>query len=102
MQWMIESYGDRETERFTAGGTVRQWEPLSRQADKRLRILEATASLNDLALSQTGWKACKGSVKDSTRSGLTRNQSFVGATIHSQLSVMALEKLPLFLPSTKP
>ena len=101
MQWMIEGYGDRERSASPPAGQFVNGNPFSRQADRRLRILEATASLNDLALSQTGWKACKGS-EGSTRSGLTRNQSFVGATIHSQLSVMALEKLSLFLPSTKP
>ena len=46
---MIRSYRDRDTERFAAGAKVRQWEPLRRQAEKRLRILEAATSLGDLA-----------------------------------------------------
>ena len=46
---MIESYRNRETERFAAGQPIRQWEPFRRQAEKRLRILEAASSLNDLA-----------------------------------------------------
>jgi proteic killer suppression protein len=47
---MIRSYRDRETERFAAGERIRQWEPFRRQAEKRLRILEASTSLADLAL----------------------------------------------------
>ena len=46
---MIRSYRDRDTERFAAGERVRQWEPLRRQAEKRLRILDAAAGLPDLA-----------------------------------------------------
>jgi len=46
---MIRSYRDQDTERFTAGEKVRQWEPFRRQAEKRLRILDAAKSLGDLA-----------------------------------------------------
>jgi proteic killer suppression protein len=46
---MIRSYRNRETERFAAGEKIRQWEPFRRQAEKRLRILEAATSLSDLA-----------------------------------------------------
>jgi len=46
---MIRSYRDKETERFAAGGKARQWEPFRRQAEKRLRILDAATSLGDLA-----------------------------------------------------
>ncbi len=46
---MIRSYGDRETERFAGGEKVRHWEPFRRQAEKRLRILDAARSLGDLA-----------------------------------------------------
>src|SRR5206468_1456737 len=46
---MIRSYRDRDTERLAAGEKVRQWEPFRRQAEKRLRILEAAISLGDLA-----------------------------------------------------
>ncbi len=47
--WMIRSYRNRETERLGGGERVRQWEPFRRQAEKRLRILEAAKSLGDLA-----------------------------------------------------
>ena len=46
---MIRSYRDKDTERFAAGEKVRQWEPFRRQAEKRLRILDAVRSLGDLA-----------------------------------------------------
>lgn len=46
---MIRSYRDRETERLAAGQKVRRWEPFRRQAEKRLRILDAARSLSDLA-----------------------------------------------------
>ncbi len=46
---MITGYRDRNTERFAAGDKVRQWEAVRRQAEKRLRILDAAVSLNDLA-----------------------------------------------------
>ena len=46
---MIRSYRDRDTERFAAGEKVRLWEPFRRQAEKRLRILDAATSLGDFA-----------------------------------------------------
>ena len=46
---MIRSYRDKDTERFAAGEKIRQWEPFRRQAEKRLRILDAARSLGDLA-----------------------------------------------------
>ena len=61
---MIRSYHDRDTERFAAGAKVRQWEPLRRQAEKRLRILEAATSLGDLAaLNSNRLEALKGERK---------------------------------------
>jgi plasmid maintenance system killer protein len=39
----------RDTERFAAGGKVRQWEAIRQQAEKRLRILDAATSPGDLA-----------------------------------------------------
>ena len=45
---MIWSHRDRDTERFAAGERIRQWEPFRRQAEKRLRILDAATSLGDL------------------------------------------------------
>jgi proteic killer suppression protein len=46
---MIGSYRDRDTERLAAGEKVRRFEPFRRQAEKRLRILDAATSLGDLA-----------------------------------------------------
>ena len=46
---MIGSYRDRQTESLAAGETVRKWEAFRRQAEKRLRILDAAKSLSDLA-----------------------------------------------------
>ena len=46
---MILSYRNRDTERFAAGETVRKWVPFRRQAEKRLRILDAALSLGELA-----------------------------------------------------
>ncbi len=46
---MIRSYRDRDSERFALGETIRQWVPFCRQAEKRLRILDAAGSLADLA-----------------------------------------------------
>jgi len=45
---MIRSYRDKHTQRFATGERVRQFEPLRRQAEKRLRLLEAAESLEDL------------------------------------------------------
>ncbi|HVV47979.1 MAG TPA: type II toxin-antitoxin system RelE/ParE family toxin [Bryobacteraceae bacterium] len=45
---MILGYQDKDTERFAEGGRVRQWEAFRQQAEKRLRVLDAAASLNDL------------------------------------------------------
>jgi proteic killer suppression protein len=45
---MIRSFRDKKTERFAAGEKVSRFEPFRRQAEKRLRILEAATSLNDL------------------------------------------------------
>jgi len=46
---MIGSYRHRETEKFAAGAKVGKWESFRRQAEKRLRILDAATSLADLA-----------------------------------------------------
>ena len=48
---MIRSFRDRRTERFAEGEQVAQFEPFRRQAEKRLRLLEAATSLGDLAQS---------------------------------------------------
>jgi toxin HigB-1 len=46
---MIRSFRDRDTERFTAGVRIAAWEPFRRQAEKRLRFLDAATGLADLA-----------------------------------------------------
>lgn len=46
---MIRSYKDRKTQRFAEGDRVPQLEPFRKQAEKRLRILEAATGLRDLA-----------------------------------------------------
>ena len=45
---MIRSYCDRRTRRLADGERVLQFEPFRRQAEKRLRLLEAALSLDDL------------------------------------------------------
>jgi proteic killer suppression protein len=61
---MIRGYRDRDTERLAAGEKVRQWEPFRRQAEKRLRILDAATSLADLAaLNSNRLEALKGDRK---------------------------------------
>ena len=61
---MIRSYLGRDTERLAAGEQVRQWQPVRRQAEKRLRILDVAASLGDLAaLNSNRLEALKGNRK---------------------------------------
>ena len=61
---MIRSYRDKDTECFAAGEKVHQWEPFRRQAEKRLRILDAAMSLGDLAaLNSNRLEALKGDRK---------------------------------------
>ncbi len=61
---MIRSYVDRDTEKFAAGEKVRKWEPFRRQAEKRLRILDAATTLGDLAaLNSNRLEALKGNRK---------------------------------------
>lgn len=45
---MIRSYRDKRTERFANGKRVSQFESFRRQAEKRLRILDAAMTLEDL------------------------------------------------------
>lgn len=62
---MIRSYRDKDTERFAAGEKVRQWEPFREQGEKRLRILDAATTLNDLAaLNSNRLEALKGNRKN--------------------------------------
>ena len=46
---MINSYRDKKTENFANGQHVRAFQGFKRQAEKRLEILDAADSLNDLA-----------------------------------------------------
>jgi proteic killer suppression protein len=58
---MIRSYRDKETERFAGGERVRVWEPFRRQAEKRLRILNAATTPGDLtALNSNRLEALRG------------------------------------------
>ena len=45
---MIRSYRDRRTQRFVDGERVAPFEPFRRQAEKRLRVLDAAHTLDDL------------------------------------------------------
>jgi proteic killer suppression protein len=61
---MIRSYRERDTAAFADGGKARRWEPFRRQAEKRLRILDAATSLGDLAaLNSNRLEALKGNRK---------------------------------------
>ena len=58
---MIRSYRNRDTERFAAGDPARKWESFRRQAEKRLRILDAAMSRGELAaLNSNRLEALKG------------------------------------------
>ena len=46
---MIQGYKDKKTKLFAEGSFVRQFESFKRQAEKRLRILDAATSITDLA-----------------------------------------------------
>jgi proteic killer suppression protein len=46
---MILSYRDKRTEAFARGEFVREFQGFARQAYKRLEVLEAAATLTDLA-----------------------------------------------------
>ena len=61
---MIRSFRDRDTERFAAGERVRAWDSFRRQAERRLRVLDAATSLGDLAaLNSNRLEALKGDRK---------------------------------------
>jgi proteic killer suppression protein len=46
---VIKSFKGKKTQALTHGQRVKQLEPIARQAEKRLRLLEAAESLKDLA-----------------------------------------------------
>lgn len=61
---MIRTHRDRRTKRFADGDSDRQWEPIRRQAEKRLRILDSATSLADLAaLNSNRLESLKGNRK---------------------------------------
>jgi toxin HigB-1 len=47
---MIRSFHDRDTEQLFQGQMVRKWRAFARQAEKKLRILEAADTLRALAM----------------------------------------------------
>ena len=61
---MIRSFRNRDTERLASGETVRKWESFRRQAEKRLRVLDAAKCIEDLAvLNSNRLEALKGDRK---------------------------------------
>ncbi len=46
---MIKSYRDKRTEAFAKGEFIKRFQGVSRQAEKRLEILDAAETLADLA-----------------------------------------------------
>ena len=58
---MILSYRDKQTARFASGGLVREFSAFAGQAFKRLEILDAATSLDDLrALRSNRLEALRG------------------------------------------
>ena len=58
---MILSYRDRKTEQFASGEFVRDFQGFAQQSEKRLAILNAATSLNDLqALPSNRLEALRG------------------------------------------
>lgn len=58
---MIGSFRDKDTQRFAQGTRVAKWESFRKQAEKRLRILEAATGLADLsALNSNRLEALRG------------------------------------------
>ena len=58
---MIRSYRDRTTRRFAEGERVARFEGFRRQAERRLRVLEAATHLGDLRqLPSNHFEALKG------------------------------------------
>jgi toxin HigB-1 len=46
---MIKSFRDKQTEAFAKGDFVKEFQGFSRQAEKRLEVLDAAETLGDLA-----------------------------------------------------
>ena len=75
---MIGSYRDKRTRTFARGERVTAFQGFKKQAEKRLEILDAADSLNDLAvLPATDLKHYPVTGRGSTVSVLTGNGEFV-------------------------
>lgn len=46
---MIRSFRDKRTERFSSGGSVREFRSFAKSAERRLALLDAAQSLSELA-----------------------------------------------------
>ncbi len=58
---MIGSYRDKKTRAFASGKFIKGFQSFSRQAEKRLEILDAAENLGDLAaLPSNGFEALSG------------------------------------------
>ena len=61
---MIKSFKDKKTERLYTGQRVKKFQPFARQAEKRLRILDAADTLESLMyLPSNRFKALTGDRK---------------------------------------
>ena len=59
---MIVSFRDKRTEAFASGAFVREFQGFDRQANKRLEILDAATSLEELRAFPSNWlEGLKGS-----------------------------------------
>ena len=77
---MILSYRDKRTARFASGELVREFSAFAGQAFKRLEILDAATSLDDLrALRSNRLEALKGDKSASSAFASTRNGAFAFA-----------------------
>jgi proteic killer suppression protein len=45
----IQSFKDKGTAAFFAGGFVKQWQKIEKSADRKMAVLDAAATLQDLA-----------------------------------------------------
>ena len=58
---MIKSYRDKKTRRFAAGERVKQFDSFGRQAERRLELLDAATTVQDLvALPSNHFEALRG------------------------------------------
>lgn len=58
---MIKSYRDKKTRRFADGERVKQFDSFGRQAERRLELLDAATTVQDLAaLPSNHFEALKG------------------------------------------